>query len=280
MVDSVTIESEQTTSEGPNDADMAAAYDNQTTGANEEGQQQEQQQRQSDSSPSDSRPEWLPEKFKSPEDMAKAYSELEKKLGTGTGEDKGEAQQDNGKPKIDANASQEEQAEQAIGQEALSKYNQEFAQTGELSEESYQELQDKGIPKEMVDSYIEGQKAVAQRQMGELYETAGSEETLNEAVKWAAQGMEQGDIDAFNAAMDSGNLNQMKLAVRGLMAEYTKANGSEGTRVSGSPTNSSGNTDVYGDMSEVTADMGSKKYQQSEAFRQQVQAKLQRSNVM
>ena len=30
---------------------------------------------------SESRPEWLPEKFKSPEDMAKAYAELEGKLG-------------------------------------------------------------------------------------------------------------------------------------------------------------------------------------------------------
>ena len=29
------------------------------------------------------RPEWLPEKFKSAEDMANAYSELEKKLGMG-----------------------------------------------------------------------------------------------------------------------------------------------------------------------------------------------------
>ena len=33
------------------------------------------------------RPEWLPEKFKSPEDMAQAYSELEKKMGQGTREE-------------------------------------------------------------------------------------------------------------------------------------------------------------------------------------------------
>ena len=33
------------------------------------------------------RPEWLPEKFKSPEDMANAYSELEKKMGQGTNEE-------------------------------------------------------------------------------------------------------------------------------------------------------------------------------------------------
>ena len=32
------------------------------------------------------RPDWLPEKFKSAEDMANAYSELEKKLGAGANE--------------------------------------------------------------------------------------------------------------------------------------------------------------------------------------------------
>ena len=32
--------------------------------------------------PSSNRPEWLPEKYKSPEDLAKAYKELETKLGT------------------------------------------------------------------------------------------------------------------------------------------------------------------------------------------------------
>jgi hypothetical protein len=31
---------------------------------------------------SSQRPEWLPEKYKSPEDLAKAYKELEGKLGT------------------------------------------------------------------------------------------------------------------------------------------------------------------------------------------------------
>ena len=33
--------------------------------------------------PVSDRPEWLPEKFKSPEDMASSYSELESKLGQG-----------------------------------------------------------------------------------------------------------------------------------------------------------------------------------------------------
>ena len=32
--------------------------------------------------PTDSRPEWLPEKFKTPEDLVTSYSNLESKLGT------------------------------------------------------------------------------------------------------------------------------------------------------------------------------------------------------
>ena len=39
------------------------------------------------------RPQWLPEKFKSAEDMAQAYSELEKKLGQAPKEDQAEAEQ-------------------------------------------------------------------------------------------------------------------------------------------------------------------------------------------
>jgi hypothetical protein len=36
--------------------------------------------------PIDDRPEWLPEKYKTPEDLAKAYKELESKLGSGQDE--------------------------------------------------------------------------------------------------------------------------------------------------------------------------------------------------
>ena len=51
----------------------------------EEQAQAELPQDQSD------RPEWLPEKFKTPEDMSKAYSELEKKLGQAPKEEQPEA---------------------------------------------------------------------------------------------------------------------------------------------------------------------------------------------
>ena len=46
------------------------------------------------------RPEWLEEKFESPEDLAKAYTELQKKLSTGNKEEPGE--EEAGKPEQDS----------------------------------------------------------------------------------------------------------------------------------------------------------------------------------
>ena len=56
---------------------------------------QEQAQAETEELPQEQsdRPEWLPEKFKSPEDMSKAYAELEKKLGQAPKEDTDEAEQ-------------------------------------------------------------------------------------------------------------------------------------------------------------------------------------------
>ena len=100
------------------------------------------------------RPEWLPEKFESAEELAKSYGELEKKLGDNNAE---------------AETPQEakEQAEKATGV-SLDKYYSEFADKKELSEESYTELDKQGLNKELVDSYIEGQNALAERQSAQV----------------------------------------------------------------------------------------------------------------
>ena len=72
MVDSVTIaQGEQEPDQAHIDAMVAkASGDAPQTPENPE-------------SDTDERPEWLPEKFKTPEDMAKSYAELEKKMSGG-----------------------------------------------------------------------------------------------------------------------------------------------------------------------------------------------------
>ena len=71
------------------------------------------------------KPEWLPEKFESAEELAKAYGELEKKMGSNN-------------PSTEETTEQpvtQEQAEEATGIQ-LDKFYDEFADKGELTNES------------------------------------------------------------------------------------------------------------------------------------------------
>ena len=93
------------------------------------------------------RPEWLPEKFQSPEAMAEAYEQLERRLSQGT------------EPIAETASIEDLQAiSKGVTSESLTQYTQEFVEKGELSEESYADLASKGVDKTAVDSYISGHR--------------------------------------------------------------------------------------------------------------------------
>ena len=101
-----------------------------------QGQPVEEEQEQEED-----RPEWLPEKFNAPEDLAKAYSELQ------------------------AQFTKKTQDETPASEDArdFSKFTTEFAESGDLSSESVSEIESWGIPRDMIDGYVEGQKAAGHK---------------------------------------------------------------------------------------------------------------------
>ena len=221
-----------------------------------------------------SRPEWLPEKFQSVEDMAKAYAELEAKMGGKT--------QDN--PQTDpANAVTNQTGqnpEQALSEKGLdlSTFTAEFNAKGELSADSYAKLAAAGFDKGIVDNYINGQKAVAAQYETAVTAEVGGSEKYSEIVTWAKANMTDAEINAYNAAVSSGDLAQAKLAVLGLSAKFSKANGSEPRLVQGRTTSAS--EDVFESTAQLTEAMRDKRYRNDPAFRAKVQSKLARSNIL
>ena len=221
-----------------------------------------------------SRPEWLPEKFQSVEDMAKAYAELEAKMGGKT--------QDN--PQTDpANADTNQTGqnpEQALSEKGLdlSTFTAEFNAKGELSADSYAKLAAAGFDKGIVDNYINGQKAVAAQYETAVTAEVGGSEKYSEIVTWAKANMTDAEINAYNAAVSSGDLAQAKLAVLGLSAKFSKANGSEPRLVQGRTTSAS--EDVFESTAQLTEAMRDKRYRNDPAFRAKVQSKLARSNIL
>lgn len=221
-----------------------------------------------------SRPEWLPEKFQSVEDMAKAYASLEAKLGGKT--------QDN--PQTDpANAGTNQAGqnpEKALSEKGLdlSTFTAEFNAKGELSAESYAKLAAAGFDKGIVDNYINGQKAMAAQYETAVVSEVGGSEKYSEMVAWAKANMSDAEINAYNATVSSGDVAQAKLAVLGLSAKFSKANGSEPRLVQGRTNSAS--EDVFESTAQLTEAMRDPRYTKDPAYRAKVQAKLARSNVL
>lgn len=212
------------------------------------------------------RPEWLPEKFKSPEDLARAYSELEHKMG---------------QPKQEAVEEVEDQARQDLEQvgvdyDALSR---EFWEQGDLSDESYDLLEKSGIPRHIVDSYINSQMNLVETQRNSIMGEVGGEEGYGQLTAWAADNLEQSEIDYFNSIMDTNDFQAIKMAVRAVAARRDAAEGIEPSRNLSGGVNG-GASGAYESVSQLMTDMQSKEYETDPAFRAKVEAKLARSNIL
>ena len=226
----------------------------------------------------ENRPEWLPEKFKSPEDLSKAYSELEKQF-TQSRQEAGKSEETANSAEVSSNETEAvAEAREAVEDAGLNfdAMQQEFADNGELSEQTYKDLEAKGIPKEMVDAYVDGQQAKADAYSNELYQFAGGEEAYQEMSAWASENLSDSEIDAFNDAITSGNQSQARLAIDGMLSRYRDNGGAEPTLVGGK---ASASVDTYQSWAQVTKDMGTPEYKKDPAFRDAVQKKLSRSTL-
>jgi len=224
-----------------------------------------------------SKPEGLPEKFNSVEDLAKSYAELEKKLGGQSQETKEEVDPvAKAAPKSDNNL---EIAEKAVTDAGLdmSSLQAEYAEKGELDTKSYEALEKAGISKEYVDSYIAGQEAIAKTQADEIKSTVGGDETYQEMVDWASKNMTEGEKTAYNKAVNSGDMDTVKLAVNALKGQFERANGVEPKLVEGKaqPSQEQG----FLSWAQVTEAMADPRYAKDTAYQNEVKNKLANSNL-
>lgn len=233
------------------------AFTEEGTGPDAPEQPQEQQER----------PEGLPEKFNSVEDLAKSYQELQQKLGTP------EAEETSQEGAVEQSEEAVDQVTEAIGSDAFEKYSTEYFQNeNKLSEESYKELQEKyNFSPDLVDSFIRGQEAVAQNELNDVHSVVGSAEKYNEVMEWAQENLPEADIDVYNSVVENGDISAIKLSLQGLYARYASENGVDPTLVQGGGRARSAG---YDSRQQMIDDMKRPEYKDDPAFREQVERRL------
>ena len=236
----------------------------------EERQQTEEELPQDQSD----RPEWLPEKFKSAEDMAQAYAELEKKLGQAPKEDTEESEQVEEKAE-----NKEEQAEENTSEayKAVAEASKEFFENdGQLSEETYNALEKAGLPRDLVDSYAAGQQALLQSEEGQIKSVAQG--NYDAMAEWANENLPQEEIDAFDEAVTGGTISQAKLAVQGLYARYQNEVGAKPKLTQGAVNGVS--TMPFKSMQELARAQSDPRYRSGDkAYHEEIDRRLAVSNI-
>ena len=251
--------------------------------------------------------ELLAGKYKNAEDLEKAYIELQKKLGDNDGvsqEGREETQEvetpvndgylEDGTVNYDK-VSEDYGAEvgslfknKGIDPYEMDKHFNE--NNGTLSDDMYAKLESAGFNKSLVDSFIAGKKAEAgvtetaeveerftDREIRDIQNSVGGEKEYQTLVEWVGQNLPESEINAFDQLLDTGNTNQIKLAVQGMNAQYKEANGYEGRMLQGKPAQTSG--DVFRSQAQLVKAMSDPRYDNDPAYRADVIEKLDRSDL-
>ena len=221
-------------------------------------------------------------KYKNAEDLEKAYVELQKKLG-----DKNDGLQEGQDTEEVKNESDEEpKAEKSEAVSILEAANEEyFSNDNKLTPETLDNISGMSS-QDLVQSYMEIQKNAPPAQtevdvntteINKIQNSVGGEAQYKKLVQWAGENLKENEVKAFDNLVSTGNAAAIQLGVDALKSKYDTANGYEGRMLSGKAADNSG--DIFKSQAQLVKAMSDPRYDEDPAYRQDVIAKLDRSDL-
>jgi len=221
-------------------------------------------------------------KYKSAEELEKAYVELQKKLG--------ESKEEENTDQASAEPEPEDKPQLSDGATLITDASKEYFDNGnKLSPETLAKFSSLSS-QDLIKAYMEvsqnpefqQQQAapaaeITASQINQIKNAAGGEKAYANIVNWAKNSLPQDQINAFDEVVNTGSVQAIQLAVSGLKAEYDNANGVEGRMVTGKT--SPNNGDVFRSQAELVRAMSDARYDNDPAYRQDVIEKLDRSDL-
>lgn len=217
------------------------------------------------------RPDWLPEGFDTVEAFLQDYNTL--KQGTEPG-DEAEADESEDETDDEHQDDQEQEGEALEGLD-LDALTSEFIESGTLSEETFEVLEQQGIPRELAEVHMDGLRARAELTEMKAGQLVGGSENLRAILQWAGEALPSREVDRINGLIAAADYDGYLDALEGVKARYEAAYGSlDAEQILGEQVSVA---DVYGSTEEMKADMRDPRYQRDEAFRAMVAAKVART---
>ena len=243
--------------------------------------------------------ELLAGKYKSVQDLEKAYKELQTKLSRGESVAP-ESEDDSSADDSEAESEDEEDDKPAgdareiygdlIGgklEEAQINFqdmNVRWQQTGTLEAGDYEQLAEAGFNRDMVDAYLSGLQykqtqdtALSVKEVASIKESFGGEGEYSKMIEWAAANLSADEVEGFNQIINTQPMAAVKMAITGLHARYSAVEGREPKLIGGRAPK--GSTDKFESTAQLVAAMSDPKYSTDPAYQRKVQEKLSRSSI-
>ena len=177
-------------------------------------------------------------KYKSANDLEKAYLELQQKF------------------------SQREPEPEAVEED-----EPEAGTEAEPEEEVQQEAEEP-----------EKSEGLTQDDVDYLQDLAGGPDGYKSMISWASDNLEPEEVRMYDSIMDGGDPAAVYFAVKSLVSQYTDANGKDGNLLTGKAPAASADK-AFRSQAELVQAMNDPRYDTDEAYRADVMAKLEKSNL-
>jgi hypothetical protein len=222
-------------------------------------------------------------KFKSAEELEKAYKELEKKLGQQSQEEDSDAVQLRDNEEGDQEGSEEKDGQEVEADETVDFLQQAsdeyWDNSQQLKPETLEKL--KELPSEkLIEAYIKwtkNQETLAAEPLDDasakqIVDSVGGQDNYNRTLEWAAENLKPDEVAAYDNVVNSGNKDAIYFAVQALNQRYRDAVGFEGKTVSGkAPKNS---IKGFRSQAELARAISDPRYRNDPAYRLDVETKL------
>jgi len=219
-------------------------------------------------------------KFKSQDDLLKAYNELQKKLSTPSDGDSEEGEEEEA-PEATEEVPKETEIDENVRK--FADISQRFEAEGGLNEEDVETLSNMDS-KTLIETYfkyhaVQSNKvqaqAATQAEMSSIRQSVGGDEAYGEMIQWAGQNLDQAEIEQFNAVISTNNPAAIKYAVESLNNRWRGQEGYEAPLVTGKKATSKAKG--FRSQAELARAIRDPRYSTDPAYRQDVEEKLARS---
>ena len=214
-------------------------------------------------------------KYKDAKELESAYVELQKKLG-----EKSDEVSEEPESKTETEDETPKDKEQNILDQLWDE-----GSTNKLTKETFEKIKGMDpieVAKMAMQQRSDSQKAPQSREftdqdVQQIHGLVGGSDNYNNMMSWANQNVPDKEIQMYDAVMELGNPLAAYFAVQALALKYQDQSGRDGRMVTGKAPKQT--ADVFKSQQEMVRAMEDPRYEDDPAFREEVLAKLERSNI-